>query len=151
MALFDAATGLSAALASTGQQKALLLGVVLGHAALITAARGAPPLLLLDEPAVHLDPERRGDLLEALADGTAHGAPDAAPTRRVFRRSGSGLPRLSGAPAAEQRLHPSRAARPALSKRARSAYINGRSTSPLESPTACPTPPRRPPTRRQQR
>ena len=72
MALFDAATGLPAALASTGQQKALLLGVVLGHAALIAAARGAPPVLLLDEPAVHLDAERRGDLLAALMtlDGT---------------------------------------------------------------------------------
>jgi DNA replication and repair protein RecF len=66
MALFDAATGISAALASTGQQKALLLGVVLGHAALITAARGAPPVLLLDEPAVHLDSQRRVALLEAL-------------------------------------------------------------------------------------
>ncbi len=67
MALFDAATGLSAASASTGQQKALLLGVILGHAALIATARGAPPILLLDEPAVHLDSDRRHDLLEALA------------------------------------------------------------------------------------
>ncbi len=69
MALFDAATGLPAALASTGEQKALLLGVVLGHAALIEAARGTPPVLLLDEPAVHLDAERRRLLLEALAAG----------------------------------------------------------------------------------
>ena len=68
MALFDAASGLSAAVASTGQQKALLLGVVLGHAALIALARGSPPLLLLDEPAVHLDAERRGDLLAALSE-----------------------------------------------------------------------------------
>ena len=70
MALADAASGLPAALSSTGQQKALLLGTILGHAALITAARGAPPVLLLDEPAVHLDPERRRDLLDALAAGT---------------------------------------------------------------------------------
>ncbi len=70
MALSDAATGLSAALASTGQQKALLLGVVLGHAALIAAARGAPPVLLLDEPTVHLDTGRRRDLLDALAAGS---------------------------------------------------------------------------------
>ena len=38
------------------QQKALLIGVMLGHAALIAEARGFAPLLLLDEPAVHLDP-----------------------------------------------------------------------------------------------
>ena len=67
MALDDVTSGVSAARASTGQQKALLLGVMLGHAALIAAARGSPPVLLLDEPAVHLDPQRRHDLLEALA------------------------------------------------------------------------------------
>jgi DNA replication and repair protein RecF len=63
----DAATGLQGALASTGQQKALLVGMVLGHAALIGEARGAAPLLLLDEPMVHLDAKRRASLLEALA------------------------------------------------------------------------------------
>ncbi len=67
MALFDAETGLPAALASTGQQKALLTAVVLGHAALIAQARGEAPLLLLDEPAVHLDAPRRRALFEALA------------------------------------------------------------------------------------
>jgi DNA replication and repair protein RecF len=66
MALEDAQTGLPAALASTGQQKALLIGVVLGHAAVIASARGFAPLLLLDEPAVHLDQERRLALFEAL-------------------------------------------------------------------------------------
>ena len=60
------APGLAANLASTGQQKALLIGVVLGHAALIADARGAAPLLLLDEPAVHLDAPRRAALWEAL-------------------------------------------------------------------------------------
>jgi DNA replication and repair protein RecF len=69
MLLEDAATGLPAALASTGQQKALLIGVVLGHAALIGSARAAAPLLLLDEPAVHLDAERRAALWSALAAG----------------------------------------------------------------------------------
>jgi DNA replication and repair protein RecF len=59
MQLIDVTTGTPAALASTGQQKALLIGVILAHAGLIAAARGFAPLLLLDEPAVHLDPQRR--------------------------------------------------------------------------------------------
>lgn len=66
MGLEDAATSLPAALASTGQQKALLIGVVLAHAALLEGARGFAPLLLLDEPAVHLDPARRAALFAAL-------------------------------------------------------------------------------------
>jgi DNA replication and repair protein RecF len=66
MGLEDAATSLPAALASTGQQKALLIGVVLAHAALLEGARGFAPLLLLDEPAVHLDPTRRAALFAAL-------------------------------------------------------------------------------------
>jgi len=67
MLLSDAASGVPAALASTGQQKALLIGVVLGHAALMADARGDAPVLLLDEPAVHLDAGRRAALWEALA------------------------------------------------------------------------------------
>jgi DNA replication and repair protein RecF len=66
MTMTDAA-GTPASLASTGEQKALLIGLVLGHAALIGQARGAAPLLLLDEPAVHLDLGRRAALFEALA------------------------------------------------------------------------------------
>ena len=68
MALSDRESGLPAALASTGQQKAMLLGVVLGHAALIAQARGAAPLLLLDEPMVHLDASRRAALIATLLD-----------------------------------------------------------------------------------
>jgi DNA replication and repair protein RecF len=67
MGLADAATGTAAALASTGEQKALLIGLILAHAAVIAEARGAAPLLLLDEPAVHLDPARRAALFAALA------------------------------------------------------------------------------------
>jgi DNA replication and repair protein RecF len=65
--LTDVTTGTAAALASTGQQKALLIGLVLAHAALIAMARGFAPLLLLDEPAVHLDPQRRDALWEVLS------------------------------------------------------------------------------------
>ena len=71
MVLIDRESGLQAGLASTGQQKALLIGVLLGHAALITAARGFSPLLLLDEPAVHLDSDRRAALWDALVEGPA--------------------------------------------------------------------------------
>ncbi len=66
MTLHDATTGLPAAQASTGQQKALLIGVVLGHAALLAGQRGAAPMLLLDEPTVHLDTSRREALFAAL-------------------------------------------------------------------------------------
>jgi len=71
MTLADAATGLPAGLASTGQQKALLIGVILGHAALLASAAGFAPLLLLDEPAVHLDPDRRQALWDALRQSPA--------------------------------------------------------------------------------
>jgi len=66
MALEEAGSGLPASLASTGQQKTMLIGVVLGHAAVIARSRGFAPLLLLDEPMVHLDEVRRGVLFEAL-------------------------------------------------------------------------------------
>jgi DNA replication and repair protein RecF len=69
MLLEDAATRLPASQASTGQQKALLIGVVLGHAALIAVEHAAAPLLLLDEPAVHLDAVRRRALWSALEAG----------------------------------------------------------------------------------
>lgn len=62
-----AAKDQAAALCSTGEQKALLLSVLLAHAALVGAARGRPPLLLLDEVAAHLDPSRRLALFERLA------------------------------------------------------------------------------------
>jgi DNA replication and repair protein RecF len=55
-----------AALGSTGEQKALLIGLVLAHARLVAAMSGLSPLVLLDEIAAHLDPRRRGALYEAL-------------------------------------------------------------------------------------
>lgn len=51
---------------STGEQKALLIGIVLAHARLIAAERGTPPLLLLDEVVAHLDENRRAGLYELL-------------------------------------------------------------------------------------
>ncbi len=47
---------------STGEQKALLLGLVLAHAELVAERRTEPPILLLDEVAAHLDPKRRAAL-----------------------------------------------------------------------------------------
>jgi DNA replication and repair protein RecF len=55
-----------AARSSTGEQKALLLGLVLAHAELVADLRGAPPILLLDEVAAHLDPARRAALFDRL-------------------------------------------------------------------------------------
>ena len=61
-----AATGAPAARCSTGEQKALLLGLVLAHANLVADRRSAPPILLLDEVAAHLDPGRRAALFARL-------------------------------------------------------------------------------------
>src|SRR5690606_39326222 len=52
---------------STGEQKALLIGLVLAHAELLAERRdGAAPILLLDEIAAHLDVSRRSTLFEEL-------------------------------------------------------------------------------------
>ena len=55
-----------AARSSTGEQKALLLGLVLAHADLVARRRGQPPILLLDEVSAHLDPKRRAALFQRL-------------------------------------------------------------------------------------
>ncbi len=57
----------SAADASTGEQKALLIGLVLAHAGLVGEMTGFAPILLLDEVVAHLDPVRRNALYDALA------------------------------------------------------------------------------------
>lgn len=56
-----------AALCSTGEQKALLLSIILAHAGLVAQRAGHPPVLLLDEVAAHLDPARRLALFDRLA------------------------------------------------------------------------------------
>jgi DNA replication and repair protein RecF len=52
--------------ASTGEQKALLIGLILAHAALVAEMTGIIPLLLLDEIVAHLDPGRRVALFDEL-------------------------------------------------------------------------------------
>lgn len=54
---------------STGEQKALLIGIVLAHADLVAEHQGRRPILLLDEVAAHLDPKRRVALFDRLALG----------------------------------------------------------------------------------
>ena len=54
-------------LCSTGEQKALLIGLILAQARAVKAQAGVAPLLLLDEVAAHLDRVRRQALFEALA------------------------------------------------------------------------------------
>ena len=58
--------GIAARDASTGEQKALLIGLVLAHAALVADMSGAAPVILLDEVVAHLDPSRRAALFAAL-------------------------------------------------------------------------------------
>jgi DNA replication and repair protein RecF len=53
--------------ASTGEQKALLIRLVLAHAGLVKQMTGFAPLLLLDEVVAHLDPLRRAALYDALS------------------------------------------------------------------------------------
>jgi DNA replication and repair protein RecF len=59
--------GIAAADASTGEQKALLIGLVLAHARLIAEMTASAPVLLLDEVVAHLDPARRAALHGELA------------------------------------------------------------------------------------
>jgi DNA replication and repair protein RecF len=66
LAVSHRAKAMPAAQSSTGEQKALLLGLVLAHADVVAERRGEPPLLLLDEVAAHLDPYRRSALFERL-------------------------------------------------------------------------------------
>jgi DNA replication and repair protein RecF len=62
-----ASKNIPAADASTGEQKALLIRLVLAHASLIKQMTGFAPLLLLDEVIAHLDPSRRAALYDALS------------------------------------------------------------------------------------
>lgn len=61
-----AAKGVPAGQASTGEQKALLISLVLANARALAEDFGAPPILLLDEVAAHLDAGRRGALYDEI-------------------------------------------------------------------------------------
>ena len=61
-----AAKGVPAAQASTGEQKALLISLILANARALAADFGAPPILLLDEVAAHLDAGRRASLYDEI-------------------------------------------------------------------------------------
>jgi len=66
--VFYAERNMQADQCSTGEQKALLIGLIFSHARLIAAERGHPPVLLLDEVAAHLDKSRRAALYDILTD-----------------------------------------------------------------------------------
>jgi DNA replication and repair protein RecF len=106
LAVVYAPKGIAARDASTGEQKALLIGLVLAHAGLVAEMTGTAPVILLDEVVAHLDPGRRAALYDALerlgaqiwmtgADPAAFA--DIAPRAQVFevapgrvQRGGSG-------------------------------------------------------------
>jgi DNA replication and repair protein RecF len=62
LTVVHAEKGMPAALSSTGEQKALLIGLTLAHARLVAGVTGLVPILLLDEVAAHLDGIRRAAL-----------------------------------------------------------------------------------------
>lgn len=59
---------IAAGLCSTGEQKALMIGLILAHARLVRDMAGHPPLMLLDEVAAHLDEGRRAALFDLVDD-----------------------------------------------------------------------------------
>ncbi len=66
LAVFHRPKNMAAGQSSTGEQKALLVGIILSHARLVARMTGAAPLLLLDEIAAHLDAGRRAALFEII-------------------------------------------------------------------------------------
>jgi DNA replication and repair protein RecF len=66
LAVTHADKAVPAAQASTGEQKALLIAILLAHAALTAAETARTPVLLLDEATAHLDSRRRHALFDQL-------------------------------------------------------------------------------------
>ena len=59
-------TGISAKDSSTGEQKAMLISIVLANARALKLELGYPPVILLDEISAHLDIDRRGALYQEI-------------------------------------------------------------------------------------
>ena len=68
MAVTYAARLMPADQCSTGEQKALLIGIVLAHGRMMAAEKGLAPIMLLDEVVAHLDEGRRKSLFDLLLD-----------------------------------------------------------------------------------
>ena len=66
LAVWHPEKSMPAAQCSTGEQKAMLIGIVLGAVRLQNSTLGRAPLLLLDELAAHLDEERRAALFDEI-------------------------------------------------------------------------------------
>jgi DNA replication and repair protein RecF len=66
LAAVYAGKGVEARLCSTGEQKALLISVILANARAVAQDFGAAPVLILDEVAAHLDAERRAALYDSV-------------------------------------------------------------------------------------
>jgi len=66
LAAVYAAKGVPAKQCSTGEQKALLISLILANARALAQDFGAPPILLLDEVAAHLDADRRAALYDEI-------------------------------------------------------------------------------------
>jgi len=88
---------------STGEQKALLLSIVLAHADLVAERAGRRPILLLDEVAAHLDPRRRAALLDRLEAGGGQVWMTGTETA-LFETAGAGASRFEIAASGVRRL-----------------------------------------------
>ena len=90
---------------STGEQKALLIGLVLAHADLVRQRRnGAAPILLLDEIAAHLDPLRRAALFDEIVALGQPGVDDGHRSRGLLGAGRAGPDSTASRTAASPRL-----------------------------------------------
>ena len=69
--VFNLELNLPAHLTSTGQQKTVIIDLILAHAKLIHTKTGSNPIILLDEAAAHLDAIARKKIFDSLADSHA--------------------------------------------------------------------------------